>query len=772
MSDLNIYLPESCRSISSWKVKSGASVRRGETVAIGLLPSADVNGMPETNPTENEQNEREKKEFPSSCEQESTPQKMSECVHKRPRFRGKKGKNASQKKATNRENGLSIKIVAPGEGFLRTLEDFKVEDGKTIIGVIEPCKHPAIFGGLCAVCGVSVTNPLNPQKKLQHTQQRVTVSGGVTMTISSNEAKSLGSASQGRLLSQKKLNLVLDLDHTLVHATADQRAASLIGKHNDVRVLFLPITENGIVPSMKHYIKLRPHLKEFFSSLEDMFEISIYTAGTRGYANQVANVISCYLVGMDIDEEESRRVRHMLNVAKHELHTEGMAKAKEMEKYLAKDTPHDSQVKLDVQRTEFERRLEKQRKKFIRRLVTDQDHAIEINSKEGSKIIHEASHENSNDSEKESKLLEGKLKESEETVSTSKSIKRKSKCNGEENLQPEKKKKKVTWQLQQTYTSEKKSNLVVQLEGKLKQIEALELKAAEARKKIFGSRIVSRTDVGDLGRDVKSLKRVFPCGGDLAVMVDDREDVWTNQDNYQPHSQFRAGEPPSNLLWVKPYHWKHFLGYADVNNASGIDLTKNDHAEEEVDDVQLKWTAAVLKQLHKRFFSQTQHAQKSVPTLLREMRKETFTGGIKIVFSGLVPLHLQGDEDRVKPRPPVIRYAQDLGAEVLYDVDETATHVVAAREGTQKVLKGWKMKDCDVVKVAWLMESYWSMKKADTKPHVLSPVQKDGNILESIVMDNQIVSNDGNADFEDDTDNDDYDDSFATELEKEFIVNA
>ena len=55
-----------------------------------------------------------------------------------------------------------------------------------------------------------------------------------------------------------------------------------------------------------------------------------------------------------------------------------------------------------------------------------------------------------------------------------------------------------------------------QLRNKLEEAEKLEIAAVELRRKLFGSRIVSRTDVGDLGKDVKSLKRVFPCGG---VMV-------------------------------------------------------------------------------------------------------------------------------------------------------------------------------------------------------------------------------------------------------------
>lgn len=54
------------------------------------------------------------------------------------------------------------------------------------------------------------------------------------------------------------------------------------------------------------------------------------------------------------------------------------------------------------------------------------------------------------------------------------------------------------------------------LRKELEEAEKLEIAAVELRRKMFGSRIVSRTDVGDLGKDVKSLKRVFPCGG---VMV-------------------------------------------------------------------------------------------------------------------------------------------------------------------------------------------------------------------------------------------------------------
>jgi RNA polymerase II subunit A C-terminal domain phosphatase len=66
------------------------------------------------------------------------------------------------------------------------------------------------------------------------------------------------------------------------------------------------------------------------------------------------------------------------------------------------------------------------------------------------------------------------------------------------------------------------------LQNELAEAEDLEKQARKLRQKLFGSRIVSRTDVDDLGPIVKSLKRIFPCGGTMEAVVDDREDVWAN----------------------------------------------------------------------------------------------------------------------------------------------------------------------------------------------------------------------------------------------------
>ena len=202
----------------------------------------------------------------------------------------------------------------------------------------------------------------------------------------------------------------------------------------------------------------------------------------------------------------------------------------------------------------------------------------------------------------------------------------------------------------------------------LQEAERLESLAWELRQRLFGSRVVSRTDVGDLGRDVKSLKRIFPCGGTMAAVVDDREDVWANADDNSDDTI--KGEPPDNLLLVRPYHWQPFLGFADVNNAAGVDLsgvtaqsTSADPSNET--DVQLLWTGNLLKKLHERYYAQAETVNReTVPDVLKRIRREVLQG-CKLVLSGLVPLHKKNIGVN-SPRPPIVRYAESLGARVRY----------------------------------------------------------------------------------------------------------
>jgi RNA polymerase II subunit A-like phosphatase len=270
-------------------------------------------------------------------------------------------------------------------------------------------------------------------------------------------------------------------------------------------------------------------------------------------------------------------------------------------------------------------------------------------------------------------------------------------------------------------------------ESQLKVAEEREEEVQGIRKKIFGSRIISRTDVGDLGLNVKSLKRAFPCGGMMAVIVDDREDVWANAEN---NSTGRKGEPPDNLLFIRPYHWAPFLKYADVNNAAGEDLTQqvngkddeNNDSLDESGEQYLLWTADVLNRIHSKYYdpkiNEEDRNELTVPSILKRMRSSIFTSenqSIKILLSGLVPIDKQDRNSGYtsQPRPHVIRYAEEMGAKVVPDVTPDLTYVVAARDGTDKILRARKIPGCAILSVAFLMDCYWKCMKLDIEKYTI-----------------------------------------------------
>lgn len=268
-----------------------------------------------------------------------------------------------------------------------------------------------------------------------------------------------------------------------------------------------------------------------------------------------------------------------------------------------------------------------------------------------------------------------------------------------------------------------------------------------------------------------------------AAILDDREDVWANAKN---NDTGRPGEPPDNLLLVKPYHWKPFRGYADVNNASGQDLSKTDDtqgsaAEDKEDDKQLLWTADVLRRLHERYYSPTltkeERENLTVPSLLQSMRKETLRRfpQAKVVFSGLIPINRQNR--LTQTRPHVVRYAEELGAEVLDSVSDEVTHVVAARDGSEKIKQARReVPGCYIVHAAWLMECYWSISRRDVRPHHMGPMPSHQHLKQRVAIDtrpslqrpkdNGVILLDSD---EEESDDDEYDDDFAADFEEEMM---
>ncbi|KAG1016809.1 hypothetical protein G6F26_012233 [Rhizopus arrhizus] len=100
------------------------------------------------------------------------------------------------------------------------------------------------------------------------------------LTVSRSEAERLEKENAKRLLESRKLSLILDLDQTIVHASCDPRISHW--KNEEIRQFTLPKS-----PTM-YYIKLRPGLREFLKEIENLYDLHIYTMGTKDYAKAVA----------------------------------------------------------------------------------------------------------------------------------------------------------------------------------------------------------------------------------------------------------------------------------------------------------------------------------------------------------------------------------------------------------------------------------------------------------------------------------------------------
>lgn len=97
------------------------------------------------------------------------------------------------------------------------------------------------------------------------------------------------------------------------------------------------------------------------------------------------------------------------------------------------------------------------------------------------------------------------------------------------------------------------------------------------------------------------------------------------------------------------------------------------------------------------------------------------------------------------------------------------THVVAAKDGSEKAITARKIPGCVLVKPGWLMECFWSMKHVDVDAYMMArgtmPKQQQQKSSSpasyGVVLKESNMSTDGS--------NASDDDDFAAELEDELM---
>uniref|UniRef100_A0A8C4HFH6 protein-serine/threonine phosphatase n=1 Tax=Dicentrarchus labrax TaxID=13489 RepID=A0A8C4HFH6_DICLA len=151
-----------------------------------------------------------------------------------------------------------------------------------VIVRIEECSHPVVMKGLCAECGQDLTQLQGTNGNQQTPISTATVSmvhSVPELMVSSEQAEQLGREDQQRLHRNKKLVLMVDLDQTLIHTT-EQHCQRMSNKG----IFHFQL---GRGEPMLH-TRLRPHCKEFLEKIAKLYELHVFTFGSRLYAHTIA----------------------------------------------------------------------------------------------------------------------------------------------------------------------------------------------------------------------------------------------------------------------------------------------------------------------------------------------------------------------------------------------------------------------------------------------------------------------------------------------------
>ncbi|XP_018496382.2 RNA polymerase II subunit A C-terminal domain phosphatase [Galendromus occidentalis] len=164
-----------------------------------------------------------------------------------------------------------------GKVFVET--NATVNDGDTLMQ-LRICSHSVRDKDVCADCGAHLEEsasgfgPDAASVSMIHHMPH--------LRVSEELSRSIGRDDELRLLTQKKLVLLVDLDQTLIHTTSEPVYDKIKGVHH----FRLPSSNNAW-----YHTRIRPGTEDFLRKISQLFELHIVTFGARPYANHIASLL-------------------------------------------------------------------------------------------------------------------------------------------------------------------------------------------------------------------------------------------------------------------------------------------------------------------------------------------------------------------------------------------------------------------------------------------------------------------------------------------------
>ncbi|GAB0090440.1 RNA polymerase II subunit A C-terminal domain phosphatase [Sergentomyia squamirostris] len=144
---------------------------------------------------------------------------------------------------------------------------------------VQECIHTTVIKDMCANCGADLRqnengNPSEASVPMVHSVPE--------LKVTQQLAQELGQADTERLLIDRKLVLLVDLDQTLIHTTNDNVPNNLKDVYH-----FQLYGPN----SPWYHTRLRPGTPHFLNAMAPFFELHICTFGARNYAHMIATFL-------------------------------------------------------------------------------------------------------------------------------------------------------------------------------------------------------------------------------------------------------------------------------------------------------------------------------------------------------------------------------------------------------------------------------------------------------------------------------------------------
>jgi hypothetical protein len=235
----------------------------------------------------------------------------------------------------------------------------------------------------------------------------------------------------------------------------------------------------------------------------------------------------------------------------------------------------------------------------------------------------------------------------------------------------------------------------------------------------FGKRIVSRTDHPDLGLE-KCLSRLFLQDWSMAVVLDDRDDVWKK-------------EQQTHVVCIRPYLYFQQLfptgaHVGEVNNAAGMAtvgslVTGSQNAENKSsptdDDVGLLKSLDTLQALHTKYYElmdAEDNPPPNVGTILHSMRLSVLKG-CHLCFSGII-----GPKLRNPQQHKLWIIATNLGARVTLNLTSQTTHLLTTSGESEKAKESLRLGNIYICHPDWLLNCHWHVLREDEILFLLAPI--------------------------------------------------